>query len=127
MANPRSKLLCTVRNLLALGIMLLVVPGGSALAQEWTLEKDQLAEKPKPYSPYVDQYFPQRVFFGDPHTSLDGIRCQTPRNRDARGGHHDRHRSRLYKSDLVRAAWRIGRAMHLKWHLYLRDMDEHAK
>jgi hypothetical protein len=39
----------------------------TALAQEWTLEKDQLVEQPKPYSPYVDQNFPQRVFFGDTH------------------------------------------------------------
>jgi hypothetical protein len=43
---------------------LLTVP---ALAQEWTLEKDQRVEQPKPYSPYVDQHFPQRVLFGDTH------------------------------------------------------------
>ncbi len=35
--------------------------------QEWTLEKDQRVEQPKPYSPYVDQHFPQQVFFGDTH------------------------------------------------------------
>ncbi len=67
MWNPRSKSLGTVRNLLALNVTLLVVLGGPALAQEWTLEKDQLVEQPKPYSPYVDQHFPQRVFFGDTH------------------------------------------------------------
>jgi len=39
----------------------------AALAQEWTLEKDQLVEQPKPYSPYLDQHFPQQVFFGDTH------------------------------------------------------------
>ncbi len=65
--NPRSKPLCTVRNLLVLNVTLLVVLGGSALGQEWTLEKDQLVEQPKPYSPYLDQHFPQRVFFGDTH------------------------------------------------------------
>ncbi len=65
MWNPRSKSLGTVRNLL--NVTLLVVLGGPALAQEWTLEKDQLVEQPKPYSPYVDQHFPQRVFFGDTH------------------------------------------------------------
>ena len=47
-------------------IVVLAVPG-SPLAQEWTLEKDQLVEQPKPYSPYVDQHFPQQVFFGDTH------------------------------------------------------------
>jgi hypothetical protein len=45
----------------------IVVLGGPALGQEWTLEEDQLVEQPKPYSPYVDQHFPQRVFFGDTH------------------------------------------------------------
>jgi hypothetical protein len=67
MWNLRSKLLCTVRNLLALSVTLLVALGGSALGQEWTLDRDQLVEQPKPYSPYVDQHFPQRVFFGDTH------------------------------------------------------------
>ncbi len=38
-----------------------------AQAQEWTAERDQLVEQPEPYSPYVDQHFPQRVFFGDTH------------------------------------------------------------
>ncbi len=36
-------------------------------AQEWTPDKDQRVEQPKPYSPYVDQHFPKRVFFGDTH------------------------------------------------------------
>ena len=65
--NPRSKLHCTVRNLLALNVILLVVLGGPALGQEYTPDKDQQVEQPKPYSPYVDQHFPQRVFFGDTH------------------------------------------------------------
>ncbi len=67
MWNPRSKLLCNVRNLFALSVALLVVLGGPALGQEWTPDRGQLVEKPKPYSPYVDQHFPQRVFFGDTH------------------------------------------------------------
>jgi hypothetical protein len=37
------------------------------LAQEWTLDEDQRVEQPAPYSPFVDQHFPQRVFFGDAH------------------------------------------------------------
>ena len=51
MSNPRSKRLCTVRNLLALSVSLLVVLGGPALGQEWTPERGQLVEQPKPYSP----------------------------------------------------------------------------
>ncbi len=47
-------------------IAALVVPG-MALASEWTPDRDQLVEQPKPYSPYLDQHFPQRVFFGDTH------------------------------------------------------------
>jgi hypothetical protein len=53
---------------------LALLPGGSVLGQEegqgefYTVpEKDKLVEKPKPYSPYVDQHFPQRVYFGDTH------------------------------------------------------------
>jgi hypothetical protein len=55
-----------IRNLLALNVTLFVVLGSSALGQV-TPERDQLVERPKPYSPYVDQHFPQRVFFGDTH------------------------------------------------------------
>jgi hypothetical protein len=54
-------------NLLALNVTLLAVLSSSALGQEWTAERDQLVEQPKPYSRYVDQHFPQRVFFGDTH------------------------------------------------------------
>ncbi len=39
----------------------------NVVAQEWTMDREQLVEQPKPYSPYVDQHFPQRVFFGDTH------------------------------------------------------------
>ena len=66
--NPRSKPRCTVSNLLVLNVTtLLVALGGSALAQEFTPDRDQLIEQPEPYSHYVDQHFPQRVFFGDTH------------------------------------------------------------
>ena len=71
--NPQSKRHCMVRNLLALSAALLVLPGGPALAQDTgTLDKGKVVEQPKPYSPYVDQHFPQRVLFGDMHhhTSL---------------------------------------------------------
>ena len=54
-------------------IAALTALGGSVLAQDTgTLDKDRVVEQPKPYSPYVDQHFPQRVLFGDTHhhTSL---------------------------------------------------------
>jgi hypothetical protein len=41
--------------------------GVSAPAQEYTPDKGQHAEPPKPYSPYVDEHFPQQVLFGDTH------------------------------------------------------------
>ncbi len=60
-----SKLTKSIVALVAIAV--LAMPGGSALGAEWTMEKDQLVEQPKPYSPYVDQHFPQKVFFGDTH------------------------------------------------------------
>ena len=65
--SPQSKLYRLINNLLGLSAVLLVLPVGSALAQEWTLEEDQLVEQPAPYSPFLDQHFPQQVFFGDTH------------------------------------------------------------
>ncbi len=53
--------------LLGVAVLASTPTGQVALGQEWTLEKDQLVEQPEPYSPYLDQYFPQRVFFGDTH------------------------------------------------------------
>jgi hypothetical protein len=65
--SPKSKLHYKVTNLLGLSAVLLILPVGSALAAEWTLDKEQLVEQPEPYSPFVDQHFPQQVFFGDTH------------------------------------------------------------
>jgi hypothetical protein len=65
--NTRPKSLCTVSTLLALSSTFLFALGSSALAQEFTLEREQLIEQPEPYSPYVDQHFPRQVFFGDTH------------------------------------------------------------
>jgi hypothetical protein len=48
-------------------IAVLAMLGGSALGDGFTMDKDQVVEQPKPYSPYVDQHFPQKVFFGDTH------------------------------------------------------------
>jgi hypothetical protein len=60
-------MLRTVGHLLALNIALFVVLGISALGQEFAPDSTKMVEQPKPYSPYVDQHFPQRAFFGDTH------------------------------------------------------------
>ena len=36
-------------------------------AQEFTIHEDDYPERANKYSPYVDQYFPQNVYFGDTH------------------------------------------------------------
>jgi len=52
---------------IVVAIVALTVPG-IALAQDTgTLDKGKVVEQPEPYSPYVDQNFPQRVLFGDTH------------------------------------------------------------
>jgi hypothetical protein len=43
-----------------------VIPG-SVFAQEWTPQQALMREKKSEYSPYVGNYFPQRVYFGDTH------------------------------------------------------------
>ena len=61
------------KSIFAIVAIALAVLAGLALAQDaGTPDKDQVVEQPKPYSPYVDQHFPQRVLFGDTHhhTSL---------------------------------------------------------
>ena len=65
--SSKSNLQHEVGNLLALAAAMFILPAGSALAQEWTLDRDQRVEQPPPYSPFVDQHFPQQVFFGDTH------------------------------------------------------------
>ena len=67
MRGKTDVLMCIV-----VAIVALTVPG-LALAQDTgTLDKGKVVEQPKPYSPYVEQHFPQRVLFGDMHhhTSL---------------------------------------------------------
>jgi hypothetical protein len=54
-------------SLLAVSLALLVVPGGPALGQEFTVDSSTVVEQPSPYSPYVDQHFPLRVLWGDVH------------------------------------------------------------
>ncbi len=36
-------------------------------AQEFAVDKDDMPDTAPEYSPYVDRYYPQRVFFGDTH------------------------------------------------------------
>jgi len=68
-----SKLAKSIMAVVAIAALAMVFLGLSAvqpaLGQKWytTPEKDKQVKKPKPYSPYVDQHFPQQVFFGDTH------------------------------------------------------------
>ena len=48
-------------------IWLIFIAPNFVVAQEWTPQREQVREKKSEYSPYVDQHFPQRVFFGDTH------------------------------------------------------------
>ena len=50
-----------------IAITVLAMPVGLALASDYTADKSHVVKQPKPYSPYVDQHFPQRVLFGDTH------------------------------------------------------------
>ena len=60
----KSKLTKSIVAVIAIAALAMPV---SVLGAEWTLEKDQRVEQPKPYSPYVDQHFPRQVLFGDTH------------------------------------------------------------
>jgi len=56
----------TILGILSL-FALTVLTALPAVAQEFTLHKDDYPQKGKIYSPYVDQHFPQNVYFGDTH------------------------------------------------------------
>ena len=57
-----------MKYVLALSVTLLVMLGGPTLAQDvGTLDKDHVVNQAEPYSPYVDQHFPQKVLWGDTH------------------------------------------------------------
>jgi hypothetical protein len=53
--------------LTGLALTVALALSATALAQETLVDKDQMVVQPKPYSTYVDQHFPKRVFFGDTH------------------------------------------------------------
>ena len=46
---------------------LVLTATNSVIAQEWTLQQEQRLERKPEYSPYLENHFPQRVYFGDTH------------------------------------------------------------
>ncbi|MEJ2471807.1 MAG: DUF3604 domain-containing protein [Desulfuromonadales bacterium] len=54
-------------GLVVIFLTLMALAALPSLAQEFTLHKDDYAKRVKNYSPYVDQHFPQNVYFGDTH------------------------------------------------------------
>ncbi len=50
--STKSNLRCKVSDLVTLTAALLILPVGSTLAQEWTLDEDQLVKQPEAYSPF---------------------------------------------------------------------------
>ena len=56
-----------VQNALTAALLLAACASSQASAQDFTPEEDTYATPARPYSPYVDQHFPQNVYFGDTH------------------------------------------------------------
>ena len=54
-------------NFSLLATIIALLTGSLISAQEWTPDQKQQVQQDKPYSPYVDQHFPQLVLFGDTH------------------------------------------------------------
>jgi hypothetical protein len=52
---------------LRIAILLVALVASPCQAQEFTVHKEDYPERPDKYSPYVDQHFPQNVYFGDTH------------------------------------------------------------
>ena len=53
-----------IRSLVFVSLSCFAVTG---FAQEFAFDRDDMPDKAPEYSPYVDRYHPQRVFFGDTH------------------------------------------------------------
>lgn len=53
-----------IRSLVFVSLSCFAVMGS---AQEFAVDKDDMPDTAPEYSPYVDRYYPQRVFFGDTH------------------------------------------------------------
>ncbi len=54
-------------HLLQLLSVTVLLAASNAAGQEFAIDREDLPEPKAAYSPYVDQHFPQRVFFGDTH------------------------------------------------------------
>jgi len=50
-----------------LSALILCLSTSIVSAQEWTPQQEQRPERKPEYSPYVDDHFPQRVYWGDTH------------------------------------------------------------
>ncbi len=48
-------------------LVLMFIAPDSVLAQEWTPQQEQRLERGQDYSPYVEDHFPKRVYWGDTH------------------------------------------------------------
>ena len=55
------------RSAIGLALMTLLVINSTSTAQEFHPDRDKFLEQPEPYSPYVDQHHPNRVYWGDTH------------------------------------------------------------
>ena len=49
---------------IAAAVWIVFLSAGSAIAQEWTPQREQRLESKPQYSPYVDSHYPQRVYWG---------------------------------------------------------------
>ena len=52
---------------IAAAVWIVFLSAGSAIAQEWTPQREHRLESKPQYSPYVDSHYPQRVYWGDTH------------------------------------------------------------
>ncbi len=66
-----------VQALFIAGSLMLLVGATEVLAQDILPDREDVQGPKKEYSPYVEDHFPNRVFFGDTHlhTSWSTARC----------------------------------------------------
>ena len=57
-----------MKALSIIGVLWLIfIAPNSVIAQDWTPQQEQMREREQEYSPYVEDHFPQRVYWGDTH------------------------------------------------------------
>lgn len=56
-----------IKRITILVAFMAIVLGGAALAQEFTVAPEDVQGNEPDYSPFVDQHFPNRVYWGDTH------------------------------------------------------------